>query len=138
MGQHQLGEGKSIFQRFTCLSYLSLLLQAGSKKKITNFGSDVKNSEVYFELIYQVAPKDVGVSKDAMNTQDLTERAEKMLNEAKKINCRAFVTAKDVVSGNEKLNLAFVVNLYNNFSKQTESSGSTAPAAAATQKTASV
>lgn len=36
-----------------------------------------------------------------------------MLNEAEKIECREFVTANDVVSGNYKLNLAFVANLFN-------------------------
>ena len=37
-----------------------------------------------------------------------------MLGEAEKIDCKAFVTARDVVSGHEKLNLAFVANLFNN------------------------
>jgi len=37
-----------------------------------------------------------------------------MLEQAEKIDSRAFVTAKDVVRGQEKLNLAFVANLFNN------------------------
>ena len=44
---------------------------------------------------------------------DLVTRAEAMLTEADKIECRSFVTAQDVVHGNYKLNLAFVANLYN-------------------------
>lgn len=36
-----------------------------------------------------------------------------MLQEADKIDCRAFVSAGDVVKGNYKLNLAFVANLFN-------------------------
>ncbi len=32
-----------------------------------------------------------------------------------RIDCRAFVTASDVVAGVEKLNLAFVANLFNNY-----------------------
>jgi hypothetical protein len=36
-----------------------------------------------------------------------------MLQEADKIGCRQFVSAEDVVSGNYKLNLAFVANLFN-------------------------
>ena len=36
-----------------------------------------------------------------------------MLGEAEKIDCKAFVTAQDVVNGHEKLNLAFVANLFN-------------------------
>lgn len=41
-------------------------------------------------------------------------RAERMLQEAEKINCRSFVSPNDVVQGNYKLNLAFVANLFNN------------------------
>jgi len=37
------------------------------------------------------------------------------LDQADKIDCRQFVTAKDVVHGQETLNLAFVANLFNNF-----------------------
>ena len=36
-----------------------------------------------------------------------------MLQEAEKIECRAFVQPNDVVKGNYKLNLAFVANLFN-------------------------
>ena len=42
-------------------------------------------------------------------------RAESMLKEADKIKCRAFITSKDVVKGNAKLNLAFVANLFNTY-----------------------
>lgn len=38
-----------------------------------------------------------------------------MLDEADKLDCREFVTANDVASGNYKLNLAFVANLFNKF-----------------------
>ena len=48
--------------------------------------------------------------------KDLTERAELMLDEAEKLGCRVFVTARDVVTGHETLNLAFVANLFNNHS----------------------
>lgn len=38
-----------------------------------------------------------------------------MLQEADKLGCRQFVTPADVVSGNPKLNLAFVANLFNTY-----------------------
>lgn len=41
--------------------------------------------------------------------------AEFMLQEADKLGCRQFVTPADVVSGNPKLNLAFVANLFNTY-----------------------
>lgn len=46
---------------------------------------------------------------------DNLARAEGMLREADKIGCRSFVTPKDVVTGNVKLNLAFVANLFNTY-----------------------
>ena len=36
-----------------------------------------------------------------------------MLQQADRLGCRQFVTPADVVSGNPKLNLAFVANLFN-------------------------
>jgi plastin-3 len=44
---------------------------------------------------------------------DHSDRAEKMLVEADKIGCRQFVSPNDIVTGNYKLNLAFVANMFN-------------------------
>ena len=44
--------------------------------------------------------------------RDLTQRAELMLKQAARMECRQFVSPHDVTSGNSKLNLAFVANLY--------------------------
>lgn len=38
-----------------------------------------------------------------------------MLVQADRLGCRQFVTPADVVSGNPKLNLAFVANLFNKY-----------------------
>ncbi len=38
-----------------------------------------------------------------------------MLNQAHKIQCRKFVRPKDVVKGNQRLNLAFVAHLFNTY-----------------------
>lgn len=43
------------------------------------------------------------------------QRAERMLEESEKIQCRQFVSADDVVKGRYKLNLAFVANLFNTY-----------------------
>lgn len=43
------------------------------------------------------------------------KRAEAMLQQADRLSCRQFVTPADVVSGNPKLNLAFVANLFNKY-----------------------
>lgn len=36
-----------------------------------------------------------------------------MLKQAARIDCRQFVSPQDVVAGNQKLNIAFVANLFN-------------------------
>ena len=45
------------------------------------------------------------------------DRAELMLRQADRLGCRAFVTPRDVANGHEKLNMAFVANLFNNHPK---------------------
>ena len=40
-----------------------------------------------------------------------------MLQQADRLGCRAFVTPRDIVTGHEKLNMAFVANLFNNHPK---------------------
>jgi len=82
-------------------------------RQVTNLTSDIKDSVVYIHLLHQIAPKDAGVTTQPEHTPDLLDRAERMLDEADKIGCRSFVSAADVVSGNYKLNLAFVANLFN-------------------------
>jgi len=48
-----------------------------------------------------------------MSETNLTKRAEIVLQNAEKIECRKFVRPRDIVAGNPKLNLAFVANMFN-------------------------
>jgi hypothetical protein len=41
-----------------------------------------------------------------LKESDILKRAEKMLEEAEKLNAREFVSAFDVINGNRKLNMA--------------------------------
>lgn len=51
----------------------------------------------------------------SLQEKDDLKRAECMLQQADRLGCRQFVTPADVVSGNPKLNLAFVANLFNKY-----------------------
>lgn len=62
-------------------------------------------------LLSQIAPQQC--DRAPLSVFDLHERAEAMLQNAKKIDCRKFVRPKDIVDGNVKLNLAFTANLFN-------------------------
>lgn len=87
------------------------LKAAGSSRRITNFSGDIKDSEVYTILLNQLAPKKC--DKKALTESDKTKRAEMVLSNAEKIDCRKFLRPRDIVNGNPKLNLAFVANLFN-------------------------
>jgi len=90
------------------------LEQAGVPRRCTNFQSDITDSEIYSHLLKRIAPQDKDVTIEALREPDLLKRAEYMLQQAAKLNCRSFVTPSDVVNGVYKLNLAFVANLFNN------------------------
>jgi plastin-1 len=87
------------------------LKKANWNRKVTNFSIDVRDSENYTVLLNQLAPEKC--NRDALRVADLHDRAEAMLRNAEKVDCRKYVTAKSIVGANPKLNLAFVANLFN-------------------------
>ena len=87
------------------------LKAAGWSRRVENFSKDVADGENYTILLNQLKPDEC--SKDPLNTKDLHQRAEQVLNNADRIGCRRFLTPNSLVSGNPKLNLAFVANLFN-------------------------
>jgi len=87
------------------------LKNAGHSRRVHNFTSDIKDSECYTVLLAQIAPQHC--DRKPLEEKDLTKRAQMVLNNADKIDCKKFVTAKDICKGNQKLNLAFVANLFN-------------------------
>ncbi|KAI5279928.1 fimbrin, partial [Ascosphaera aggregata] len=78
---------------------------------VANFSTDVKDGENYTVLLNQLAP-DV-CSRAPLQTPDLLQRAEQVLENADRLDCRKFLTPTSLVAGNAKLNLAFVANLFN-------------------------
>ncbi|EDV21961.1 Fimbrin [Trichoplax sp. H2] len=88
---------------------------AGVSRRVKNFSGDIKDSECYIILLKQIAPSKLMLTTDALKESNLRERAELMLNDAEKIGCRQFVSAKDVTTGHARLNMAFVANLFNTF-----------------------
>lgn len=79
---------------------------------MTNFSTDVKDGENYTILLNQLAPDTC--SRAPLQTRDMLQRAEEVLTNAEKLDCRKFLTPTSLVAGNPKLNLAFVANLFNN------------------------
>ncbi|XP_041809982.1 plastin-1 [Chelmon rostratus] len=102
------------------LRWVNYHLEKAGTKTISNFSEDIKDSRAYFHLLDQIAlhgENDYGMSvkidMSGLNEHDLDDRAELMLQQAARLDCRQFVSPHDVTSGNSKLNLAFVANLFN-------------------------
>lgn len=78
--------------------------------EMTDFDSSLKDSEIYFHLLHQLAPDRCSLSP--LREQDLFVRAKKLLDMAQVIRCRKYLTAHEIVKGNPRLNLAFLANLF--------------------------
>lgn len=87
------------------------LKAAGWHRTVKNFSSDVSDAENYTVLLNQLKPDQC--SKAPLQTTDISKRAEQVLQNAEKIDCRKYLTVTALVAGNPKLNLAFVANLFN-------------------------
>ncbi|KAM8834452.1 plastin-3-like [Synchiropus picturatus] len=112
------------------LRWVNYHLENANWSKISNFSSDIKDSKAYFHLLNQISPKGteedqppIHIKMDGFNERDDMRRAEAMLQQADRLGCRQFVTPKDVVNGNPKLNLAFVANLFNKYPSLTKPEG---------------
>jgi plastin-1 len=95
------------------------LKNAGREDKcIKNFSGDIKDSEAYTILLNQLAPD--RCNQNALRERDHEKRAGMVLENAKKIekdgqriDWADHMKPTDITSGNSKLNLAFVANLFN-------------------------
>ncbi|XP_068607637.1 plastin-1-like isoform X2 [Brachionichthys hirsutus] len=101
------------------LRWVNHHLQNAGTKTISNFSEDIKDSRAYFYLLEQIALQEenrktsIKIDMRGLKERDLDRRAELMLQQAARLECRQFVSPHDVTSGNSKLNLAFVANLFN-------------------------
>ena len=64
------------------------LERAGVPRRINNLTNDITDSEAYTHLLYQIAPLELGVTKEALMESDPLNRAEIMLQQADKLGCR--------------------------------------------------
>uniref|UniRef100_A0A4W4FQY9 Uncharacterized protein n=1 Tax=Electrophorus electricus TaxID=8005 RepID=A0A4W4FQY9_ELEEL len=104
------------------LRWVNYHLDAAGWQQIRNFSEDIKDSRAYFHLLDQIAPKGDGddqiqitIDMSGLMERDDEKRAELMLRQAERLDCRQFVTPQDIMAGNHKLNTAFVANLFNMF-----------------------
>lgn len=86
------------------------LRKAGFKRVVSNFSSDLKDGEAYTVLLNTLAPECCNLSP--LESKDLMERAKLILLQAEKINCKRYLTPKDIVEGSTNLNIAFVAHIF--------------------------
>ncbi|XP_047322167.1 fimbrin-5-like [Impatiens glandulifera] len=99
------------------------LKKAGYEKEVTNFSSDLKDGEAYVHLLNVLAPE-LG-NAGMMEVKDPSQRADMVLAQADKLNCKRYISSKDIVEGSTNLNLAFVAQIFeqrNGLSVDTEKS----------------
>ncbi|KAJ7963710.1 putative Fimbrin [Quillaja saponaria] len=93
------------------LKWMNFHLQkAGYNKPVTNFSSDLKDGEAYAYLLNVLAPEYCNPS--TLDTKDPTGRAKLVLDHAERMDCKRYLTPKDIVDGSSNLNLAFVAQIF--------------------------
>ncbi|XP_010534263.1 PREDICTED: fimbrin-5-like [Tarenaya hassleriana] len=86
------------------------LKKVGYEKQVTNFSSDLKDGEAYAHLLNALAPEHSTLS--TLETKDPTERAKMVLEQAEKLDCKRYISPKDIVEGSTNLNIAFVAQIF--------------------------
>lgn len=86
------------------------LKKSGYKKQVTNFSSDLKDGEAYAHLLNALAPEHGTTT--TLEAKDPNERANLIIEQAEKLDCKRYVTPKDIVEGSPNLNLAFVAQIF--------------------------
>ncbi|WMV38938.1 hypothetical protein MTR67_032323 [Solanum verrucosum] len=77
------------------------LKKAGYKKQ---------DGEAYAHLLNALAPEHG--TTNTLDTKDPTERANLIIEQAEKLDCKRYVTPQDIVEGSPNLNLAFVAQIF--------------------------
>lgn len=83
------------------------LFAANFRSYITIYFQD---GEAYAYLLNVLAPEHC--TPATLDTKDPTERAKMVLEHAEKMDCKRYLTPKDIVEGSTNLNLAFVAQVF--------------------------
>lgn len=98
------------------------LKEAGSDRRVRNFGADLKDGQSYSILLNQLSPElsqQTGVADQVKNFrkdadgEEFEKRAANVISTGRRLGAKAFLRPKDICNGNQKLNLAFVAQIFN-------------------------
>lgn len=88
------------------------LERAGSERRVNNYGSDFADGEVYNILLSRLDPQQCPMT----TSTDPMTRAQHAIDGAHRLGeggIETFIRAEDIVSGNKKLNMGFIAQLFN-------------------------
>lgn len=69
-----------------------------------------QDGEAYAYLLKALAPE--VSSETTTDVKDPNERAKMVIEQAEKLDCKRYLTPKDIVEGSPNLNLAFVAQIF--------------------------
>lgn len=97
--------------------HLAKATGADSLAPIKNFSADIADGKVYLRLLDQLLPRsyDRTTLTEALRSSSADLRVQTALDIAESINCRRFVTARDILAGQSRLNLAFTAGIFNEY-----------------------
>lgn len=88
------------------------LANAGTDRRVRNFGRDLKDGECYTLLLNQIAPKRCDLS--GLEMSDPLQRAGKIIGDARdKLEVPAFIQPSQLAGGDKRMNLAFCAQIFN-------------------------
>lgn len=95
------------------LRWMNYHLQAAKYPTlVSNFGGDVKDARAYASLLVQIAPQTC-VNSPSLSSLSDHQRAQHVILQAQKLKVETFLKPEDITSGNTKLNMSFVAQLFN-------------------------
>lgn len=87
------------------------LNKAGQSRQITNLGKDLTDSFALFHVLNQLDSKNCTL--DGIDTEDLSDRAQIMINNSLAMGVPQLVGPKDITQANLKINTLFVAYIFN-------------------------
>ncbi len=88
------------------------LKNAGSERRVKNFGKHLMDGEAYAILLNQISPNKCDMS--AMEISNTEERAAKIIDDARsKLDVPAFIQPSQLAGGDKRMNLAFCAQIFN-------------------------
>jgi len=89
------------------------LKEAGSNRRVHNFGTDLCDSEAYVILLKQIDPEGKCNTNILRSGADKLKRATYVVEQGARLTTEFRIRPADIVKANEKLNLGFVAALFN-------------------------